>query len=610
MGFSALEPQTSNPSALFKKLKGIIYRRPTLTSAVGWAITPIIAGLAFGGWLEEYFRRPHYMGVVVVVMMVAGVIAYFNRSAIYAEFRSIPSRLRTLEWPWLLVFVAIGLRFLFLQVVPPEFPGFEEMQQGKIANDIVNQNASLSFHFLFSNSLAALGFWIRGNELADLRWGFEIAGAISILLMAICLRQFGMGWPATLIVAFIMATLRWAVIVGGLAEETFGPAILLTLMLLLMVLSDSSSSFGRLWAACCGVVCGILMYEYTSYVFFVPLPAVYWLISSVASNSYSGRRKALFRGFWFIATFAVIIAPIVTQLITKPDVTHVGDALLRHNVYQTQLDTGLKDAVQTSYREIHGYFSLIFGLNSDLASAYFRPSNDSVVPFIVGLVFAFGIANSLRRPREVLPFVLAAASLLFVFLVASASNTYYEARMTPLLPVLIFLAGLMFQRLAVFWSEQRSARFLNVEMISTAFIVIVVWTNYQGALRLSADEGVLTEYARGSYAVCEPISEQPYAFKKVVGLTEFDCEFNDEVWLYPNLSFEWERVADLPIASQVDPGTLVLVGRSLGLPDVLKIGAEALARDLGDENTLLEFKTLLDRTATVTFCHKCGPKIE
>lgn len=588
-----------------KRLKLVVYRFPTLVSAVVWVGLPIIAGLLLGGSLEEIFRRPQYTGVAVVIGATISAIAYFHRVPLVNALPSMPHRAWNLEWQWLIVIAAVGLRYVFLGVVPPEFPGFEEMQQGKIANDIVNVGAHLPFHFLFSNSLAAMGLWLRGNEIDDLRWAYEIAGAVSIVLMAMSLRTLGVRWSGTLAAVFIMASLRWAVIVGGLAEETFGPMMLLTGMLLTLVLSEKSTTTRNFWAAICGVICGMLMYEYTAYLFFVPLPAGYWLICALVAKGPSARRSALVKGAWFIVAFTAIAAPMVGQLITEPEITHAGDALLRHNIYETKFQNGATGAMQTFLRDGVSYFGLIFGVASDQASAYFRPANDSVIPWIVGVVFAAGILNALLRPKDLLPFVLAISAIGFVVIIAATSNTYYEARMTPLLPLLVVLSGLMFERCVASGSEQRATRFLNVNAVAVIFVMAVVWINYNGAVRLSEDETAVGEYARSTYAVCEPISEQPYVFRNVLGVTEFDCEFGDEIWLYPDLEFEWDRVDGIPNAADIQPSTLVVVGGSLGLPEDLKEGAEALAQELGDEETLLGFKTMFDRIATVTFCHRC-----
>ncbi len=605
-----MEHQVTTAISPVKTVKSVVYRYPALASGIFWILVPLAFGIFIGRFLEGIYQRPNYTGIGLVLVILVAAIAWFNRSTLSPSIQQIPDQIRNIDGNWLFVAAAIGLRFAMLQIVPPDFPGFEEMQQGKIANDIVQNDAALSFHFLFSNVLSTIGFAYSGNELDDLRLGYELAGAASILLVAICLRRLKVEWAATILTVFMLASLSWAVIVGGIAEESFGPGILLTLMILLIVMADTSARNRYFWAGLGGITAGMLMYEYTPFVFFIPIAPIYWLVSARIGRRFPDRRFALVKGLWFIAAMSVVAAPLITQFIFEPEVTHVGDAFLRHNVYDTSSDTGILGDVEKIQHHFTSYTSTIFGIKSDMSSPYFRPSDGSVVPLVVGLIFLSGVLSALYKPKELLPFILAISVPVFLILISATSFTYYEARLTPLVPILTLLSGLAINQAIPFVKSKRlmDARYIPISI--AVITIVVVSINFVGSTRLSLDEKSLIEYTNNNYTVCRSIAEQPYVFDQLLVVGPVACGFGDEIWLYPDREFLAERTEHLPDSSQIAPRTLFVAGNNRGVSVETYDRVRQMAIALSSEHTILEFPTLLNRTAAVTFCHKCQPSTD
>ena len=605
-----MERQATTTKSPAKAIKSVVYRYPTLVSGILWILIPLAVAVFVGQMLEGIYQRPHYRGIGFVLALLIVAIAWLNRSTLWPAVQQIPNQIKSIDGNWLFVFIAIGLRFAMLQVVPPPFAGFEEMQQGKIAHDIVYYDSHLSFHFLFSNVLSTIGFIYSGHELGDLRLGYEIAGAASILLLAICLRRLNVGWTATIITVMIMASLSWAVTVGGLAEESFGPAILVTSMILLIVLADTSAQNQYFWAGLCGVVVGMLMYEYTPYVFFVPIAPLYWLISARIGSRFKVRRLAVLKGFWFTAAMSVVAAPLIAQFIYEPEITHVGDAFLRHNVYEASDDTGIQGDIEKIQSHFTGYVSTVFGINSDMSSPYFRPSGGSTVPIIVGLLFLSGVLSALYKPKELLPFILAISVPAFLILISMTSFTYYEARLTPLVAILPILAGLALNHAIRFVESRQLTGTRFVPVLIVVATVAIVGINFIGANRLARDEKSLFEYTNNNYTVCRAVAEQPYDFDQLLVIGPVRCEYGDEIWLYPDRVFSATRAEDLPDPSEIAPRTLVLAGNNRGVSVGTFNLVQQMAIDLNSDDTLLEFTTLMNRLAAVTFCRQCQPRAE
>ena len=134
--------------------------------------------------------------------------------------------------------------------------------------------------------------------------------------------------------------------------------------------------------------------------------------------------------------------------------------------------------------------------------------------------------------------------------------------------------------------------------------------NFIGVTRMSENESTLIEYTNNNYIVCKSIGEQPYNFDRVITVSNVNCGFGDEVWLYPDRHFEPFNRRDLPNSEGISPGTLVLVGNNHGLTIADADRARELARSTGNSDSMRETKTLLGRTGTISFCHRCETRTE
>ena len=602
--------QIANTFPLGEKLRSVVYRHPALASVTCWIFIPPVFGILIGSSLEGIYERPQYTGIGFVLTMLVVAIAWLNRTTLLSAIQQIPDRIRKIDGNWIFVAAAVGLRFALLQIVPPDFPGFEEMQQGKIAHDIVHNEADLSFHFLFSNVLSTIGFAFSGNDLDDLRFGYELAGAASIVLLAICLRRLKVEWDATLVAVFIFASLRWAVIIGGLAEESFGPSMLLMLLILLIVMAETSTRNQYFWAGLGGIAAGMLMYEYTPFVFFLSIPPIYWIISTRIGRRFAVRRDTFVKSLWLVVAMSVVAAPLVAQLIFEPEITHVGDAFLRHNVYETSAETGILGDVDKMQQHFTSYMRTIFGIKSDMSSLYFRTIDGSVVPLVVGLIFIAAVLSALNKPKQLLPFILAISVPAFLILISATSLSYYEARLTPLVPILMLLSGLALNQAIPFVKKRRLIDARYVPIAIAVGTIAIVSINFVGSARLSIDEKSLIEYTNNKYTVCRAVAEQPYVFDQLLVIGFFGCGFGDEIWLYPDRNFATERTDDIPYSSEISTGTLVVAGNNHGLSVNTYDDVRQLAIELGSDDTTLEFATLLNRTAAFTFCYRCQPQVE
>ena len=360
---------------------------------------PLIVGLTVGGVFTDFYRRPYYSGVIVVIAFAICALGYLNRATLWPALKLANEQVRTLHPNWLVVIGAIGLRYVFLMFMPPDFAAFEEVNQGRFAWNIVYAGEELTFHQLFTNGISALSLSYLGNELHHLRAGYEFAGALSILLLAIGLRRLNVGWTATLVAVFIMATMRWAVIAGGFAEEAFGGLFLATLLLVGLILSDTSRKNYAFWAGIVGLASGLLLYEYVPFFVLAPVPVAYWFLRVFFANRRSERRRVLLRSFWFIAVFTFMAAPLLSQLIYDPINTHPGDTMFRHRIVERGTERFSPEYFQQWGTDAVDYVSVAFGLDVKRPSALFRASDDSVVPLMIGVMFAVAVVGCAEETK-------------------------------------------------------------------------------------------------------------------------------------------------------------------------------------------------------------------
>ena len=245
-----------------------------------------------------------------------------------------------------------------------------------------------------------------------------------------------------------------------------------------------------------------------------------------------------------------------------------------------------------------------------MSSPYFRPSDGSVVPLIVGLIFLAGVLSALYKPKQLLPFILAIGVPAFLILISATSFTYYEARLTPLVTILTLLSGLALNKAIQFVKSKRlmDARYVPISIAVVTIAIVSI--NFVGSTRLSLDEKSLIEYTNNNYTVCRSVAEQPYVFDQLLVVGPVGCEFGDEIWLYPDREFSAERTEHLLDSSQIAARTLVVAGNNRGVSVEAYHHLRQTAIELGSEDTTLEFPTLFNRTAAVTFCNQCQPSAD
>ena len=593
-----------------KLLKSIAYRYPAVAVAVACISVPILVGATFGRSLEDFYQRPYYVGITTTLAILVVSLIFMHRDTLVPSMLATWRQIRLIDPNWLFVLIAIALRHVFLEFLPPDFAAFEEINQGKFAYAIVNLGEPLTFHMWFTNALGAISFALVGQDLDSLRTAFEFANSLAILLVAISLRRLNVGWTGTLVAVFIMATTRWAVVAAGFAEESFGPTLLVALLVMSLIYSDTSRRNSRFWAAIAGIVSALLFYEYVPYTFLVPLPAAFWLFRALFAKRHGERIQIVQMSLWYIAAFALTSAPLLSQFIFDIRATHLGDRFFAHDVAERSQGVLWSEYAQQWFGDTMSYISVILGTENQRGSTLFRASGESMIPLIVGIIFGLGLLDAIRRPQSMLIFIFAITVLGFSTLIAIPSDRFFLGRLTPMLPILIITSGVMLDRLANYLTEHSWKRLPRVGVLATILVGVILWVNFVGIVRMSEDESTLNEYVNNNYVVCKPIGEQPFVFEKVITVADAQCSFNDEIWLYRETTFEAENMPDIPTAEEIRPGTLIVVGNTRGLSENMKARISDLARATGSSDTLLEFKTMLDRTGAVTFCHQCGTRFD
>ena len=598
-------------------LRSAAHRYPALVLIAVCATVPLVVALTIGQVLDGFYQMPRYVGFISVVLLVIAGLVYLNRQTLLEELRAHWERGIKIHPNWILVLVAIGLRYGLLQLIPPGFASHEEKHQGIHAFKTVHYGLDLPFIELFSNLVATLGFAYLGYELEYLRWGFEVMGVITILLVAIGLRRLNIGWMATLMVVFILATTRWAVIAGSYAEDSFGGLVLVALLLVTIIFSDTSRRNQFFWAGCVGITSGLLLYEYIPFVMIAPLPVAYWFLRAVFSQRAGERYRTVKRGVWFIGAFVIITAPLLSHIVYDviDDTTnsHVADIAMRNQTVERVVNEDRVDYFNQWRQDATDYLLTAFGLEMDRPSKLFRASTDSVVPLAVGAIFALSCLYALLRPTRIFPFFLALSVLVYAFLIGVPSGRFYTGRMTSMIPMLMILSGFMLDALLNFIERRNFLSASRVSILATVVTLAVIAVNFAGAVRMSSDEKTILEYVNNNYVLCKGISKQPYEFDKAIIVSEdhvHNCDFHDEAWLYPDRHFEPFNQAHLPDASEIAPGTLVLIGNTRGLSGEAATKFRELANATGNSGSIRETKTLFERTGTLSFCYQCGPRIE
>ena len=543
---------------------------------------------------------------------------------------------------WLLVAPALVLRVASLGYLPPAGQtGFEELETGSNASAVLG-SGECGIEFRYTNLLAAAGLLLRGEStLENLRLPFQVAGCLGVVCLVLCLRALKVGWLPTLLIAYTAASLRWLVIGGGVADELYAGIPLVAALLWLVAKAGESVGHGPAWAGAAGICSGVIMYEYTSYRVAIALGFA-WLVWLAAfprrAGSERSRASAWHAPACLLVALCLVAMPTILDIARDPAHSTFIEAFVRHGGERA----GLVPAASLSY--MRDYARTLAGLTSS-ASLYLTPTGEPTIPLIVGSLFAFGFAAGLIAPRHGFARALALAVIITIAGAAATANNAYVGRMSPLLPMLLVLAGLSLdsvQRLVLRLAERiscgaqlaapatdgpsapqprrlaprmagpgrpASAWVLAVAFAGVAWLFTAV--NLEATRRMSRDPAVLSEWANDDYAICRHVGQVARPGQRVFIHSpdrHFTCPSEPlKSWLYPGLGLEVHPTPSFDLAPETyAPGDLVVVGtrsRSLTADEMSKL--LALGRETGSSESLQTAGNIAGRMCVASVCIRC-----
>ena len=583
-----------------------LFEQPLLSFLV-WLTVPLLAAFLFGEQVEDAYKRPYFFGFGMAIAIVVALIVSLNWRSLRA---SIGARLpvgSSLSVGWSLVGIAIALRYGLLELMPPPLPGFEEIQTGGSAIRIA-RGAELPLMFRFTNVLGGLGFALADNSLEALRAGFRAAGALSIPVMALLLRRMNVAWIPTLLAVFMMATLRWLVVAGGVADELFSGLIFEVLILYCVAGSHTSRANWLTWAAFAGLFGGLLAYEYDSYKVVFALPLVFWLVEAVTADELAYRRRVLQAGSLYVLVFSVMALPVIASVVDNPGGSHFMDGFNRHRMERDAFATDIVNHAKRSSGFVWQYVQSLIGKVDNHSIGYFRPPGASVIPGIAGALFVLGWLHALWRPANRLVRLSALAVLVMVLGASFLANNISVGRLTPAFPLLIMLTAVGADSIPRRIQAGDNPGLLRLIQFWTAILIaLIVIVNVVTVSRAASSEPVLKEYANSAYTICRAIANEQRRYRFVYLHAARECNLGDDLWINPDMTATIENIGALPNESDLPPGSLVLIGDSHGLPEDRIAEIVALAARMNSTHTLRTSETVLGSVATVSFCYQCDP---
>ena len=472
-----------------------------------WLSIPVIAAYLFGEQSGSFYLRADLLGFALVISFALVVIVNLNWDALRVSvLRIAPPSQWNLPLGWLMVGVAIGLRFALLTHLPPPFAGFEEYQMGGQAMR-AKQGMELPFIHTSAVVMGRIGFTLSDNSIDSLRMVFRLAGGLSILVMAMALRRLSLGWTATLIAVFTMASLPLLVIAGGVADELFSD-ILFEMLLLYCVLSNiKSRELSLMWAGLGGVFAGILAYGYDSYLFLPALPVLYWFLVGLFAKG-EKRRLMLCSATVYVLALTLVALPSIHGNLFG-DFTWWEDRTLRHWDGREQ-DFGSYLYFKSALENVLIYASALSGQSHiDGIRLHGEPS----VPTVVGIMFALGFIYALWRPGNQFIRIIALAVPVIIVFLSLFTRSHHIGRLAPAAPILIMLSGIALDAAIRHFRQADSPLLSRKKMVwlGTPLLLaaVVVAGNVSGVLRLASAESVLAEYSNNSYPFCRAIGSEP-----------------------------------------------------------------------------------------------------
>ena len=566
-----------------------------------WILLPLLLSVILIHQLGSYYRNP-WTFALIIALVAAGLLTFGWRS-IWASLRSIDwSANWRPHWAWGLVVLAVALRYVLLDYLPPAHPIFEEIQTGGIAARAL-EHSELPLDYRFTNWMAAIGFSIGGYSLEAMRSPFGIAGALSILVVALTLRRLHVGWPAVILAVFTMATLRILVLGGNTAEEIFGGLIFATLLLYCAVCSQTSRDNQLIWAGFAGILAGVLMYEYVPYKWVIAVPVLAWLWQAFSAPNGPERRTALWAASLYVLCLTLVGAVVLADFAENPKRSYLLEVYFRHAHDRSFPLTDLAE-LKLSAVKMWDYIQALIGQVETPSPLAYRQPHGPVVPGLVGLMFAAAFLYVLWRPRLAILRIAALVALLAIVLFGLVANNFNVGILVPIFALLIISTGIAADDLTRrLWA---SARFRPFAIYLPALFLLIVALNVVSVVRMAADPAVLREFGNNQYSVCRAISEEPLQYQSVL-LTTYGghCSHNDEAWMYPDSDAPIEILDQLPAPEDIQPGALVVVGHAHGLPDESVSELTRLAVRMNSEHSLRRVSNLLGDTAAASFCYQC-----
>ncbi len=486
-----------------------------------------------------------------------------------------------------LLCAAVLLRFYLLRFLPPPTQtGFEELQTGVIAHQMV-ATGWLPLEFRFTNLFAALGFLVGGETIAAMRAPFVALGMVALAILVFTLRDLGVCWPATIVTCLTAATLRWMVI-ATVADELFASLWIAGAIVWCLARSERRTDQIVRWAAMTGVFAGMLMFEYTSYRVMILLSGAWFLWRTLQAPS--GRRRTRAHALVaFLLAFAATSAPMLVDVVHHPNSTVFLDGFRRHGGERREV---------FSPKTLDHVKQYSMALGGGLASAgpLLTPNGEPVVPPLIGLLVIGSAAGAAINRRRPIVRALVATAVLTIVTASLSANNATIGRMTPLLPLVMVMLGVSLhdgrRLLTAAWARAKSGGHFNADSVRSGrparqswrprgvrfnaipfdppkavfagLALTIIALNVAATRRMATNIPVLLEYCNDDYATAYWIGQDAHPGQTVVLVTPGAGEGwqteNDAMWLYAGKNVTIRGYGQWPQREVIPPGALLAVG--------------------------------------------------
>ena len=431
--------------------------------------------------------------------------------------------------------------------------------------------------------------------------------------MALTLRRLSVGWNATLLAVFAMASLSLLVIGSGLAYENFTGVVFEALLLYCLAGAVTSRDNALVWAGFAGIVGGVLLHEWVCYQIIAGLPPLFWFVQAILTKDVDCRRVALLCGGVYIALMTLTGAPALSDMLNNPSNTILLDPLMRHASERSGINSDAVAYLTDSANYIWNYTQALFGQNHELASLRFRMAESNrVVPLITGALFGISTLYALAGRAGLFAWV---AGVLLVVMILGASllaNNFLLERIASTLPIVILLSGIAVDSALKRFQSNRDGQFTgslkrNPLVYATLLTGVVLVMNVSGTLGMSSREEMLREYQNNSYVTCLAIAEgwREFELEHVYLYGSGGCNKGDDIYMYPDMEADIVHSHELPQDMEIESGTPVVASRPHGLNDDNISRFMEFSTKIGSSHTLRINENLVGDVAAVSFCYQC-----